>query len=195
MGFHRQEHCRGLPFPSPWDLPDQGIEPTAPALESRFFTTEPPWEGLSPLSCQSLYEARKQLGIIKHFSVPGGASSKERTCQCRRYEMRVQSLGWVDSLEKGRTTHSDVLAWKIPWTEEPGQLQSMGSQRLGHDWNDLAFSPLPLLLFSIFKLSENLIIGPQTPPFKLPVKAWTSLRTRIKLWNAFGKSLCRDFDS
>ena len=47
--------------------------------------------------------------------------------------MRVQSLGWEDPLEKGRTTHSGVLAWKIPWTEEPGQLQSMGSQRLGHD--------------------------------------------------------------
>ena len=64
---------------------------------------------------------------------PGGASDKEPIRQCRRYEMRVQSLGWVDSLEKGRTTHSDVLSWKIPWTEEPGQLQSMGSQRLGHD--------------------------------------------------------------
>ena len=42
------------------------------------------------------------------------------------------------SLEEGMATHSSVLAWRIPWTEEPGGLQSMGSQRFGHDWNDLA---------------------------------------------------------
>ena len=45
----------------------------------------------------------------------------------------VQSLGWEDSLEKGKATHSSILAWKIPWTEEPCRLQSMGSQRVGHD--------------------------------------------------------------
>ena len=45
----------------------------------------------------------------------------------------VQSLGWEDSLEKGMATHSSILAWRIPWTEEPGKLQSMGSQRLGHN--------------------------------------------------------------
>jgi len=43
-------------------------------------------------------------------------------------EIQVQSLGWEDSLEKGMTTHSSILAWRIPWTEEPGRLQSMGSQ-------------------------------------------------------------------
>ena len=48
-------------------------------------------------------------------------------------EMQVQSLGWEDPLEEGLTTHSSVLAWRIPWTEEPGKLQSMGSQRVGHD--------------------------------------------------------------
>ena len=48
-------------------------------------------------------------------------------------EIQVQSLGWEDSLEKGITTHSRILAWRIPWTEEPGRLQSMGSQRVGHD--------------------------------------------------------------
>ena len=48
-------------------------------------------------------------------------------------ETRVQSLGWEDPLEKGMATHSSSLAWKIPWTEEPGGLQSMGSQRVGHD--------------------------------------------------------------
>ena len=45
----------------------------------------------------------------------------------------VQSLGWEDLLEKEMATHSNILAWRIPWTEEPGGLQSMGSQRVGHD--------------------------------------------------------------
>ena len=46
----------------------------------------------------------------------------------------VQSLGWEDSLEKAMATHSSTLAWKIPWAEDRSRLQSMGSQRVGHDW-------------------------------------------------------------
>ena len=45
----------------------------------------------------------------------------------------VQSLGWEDPLEKGLATHSSILAWEIPWAEEPGGLQSMGSQRVRHN--------------------------------------------------------------
>ena len=48
-------------------------------------------------------------------------------------ETQVRSLGWEDMLEKGMATHSSTLAWKIPWMEEPGKLQSMGSERVGHD--------------------------------------------------------------
>ena len=48
-------------------------------------------------------------------------------------ETRVQSLGWEDPLEKEMATHSSILAWRIPWTEEPGRLQSTGSQRVGHN--------------------------------------------------------------
>ena len=48
-------------------------------------------------------------------------------------DMRVQSLGWEDPLGEGTATHSSILAWRIPWTEEPGGLQSMGLQRVGHD--------------------------------------------------------------
>ena len=48
-------------------------------------------------------------------------------------EMWVRPLGWEDTLEKEMVTHSSILAWKISWTEEPGGLQSMGSQRVGHD--------------------------------------------------------------
>ena len=49
------------------------------------------------------------------------------------WESWVQSLGWEDPLEKEMATHSIILAWRIPWTEEPGGLQSTGSQRVGHD--------------------------------------------------------------
>ena len=49
------------------------------------------------------------------------------------WETWVQSLGWEDLLEKGMAPHSNILAWRIPWTEKPGRLQSIGSQRIGHD--------------------------------------------------------------
>ena len=48
-------------------------------------------------------------------------------------ETWVQSLGWEDPLEEELATHSSILTWKIPWTEEPGGLQSMESQKIGHD--------------------------------------------------------------
>ena len=51
----------------------------------------------------------------------------------RMLETQVQSLGQEDPLEKEMANHSSTVAWKIPWTEEPGRLQSMGSQRVGHD--------------------------------------------------------------
>ena len=51
-------------------------------------------------------------------------------------ETWVQSLGWEDPLEEGMATHSSILAWEIPWTEEPNGLQSTGSQRVEHNWSD-----------------------------------------------------------
>ena len=49
-------------------------------------------------------------------------------------ESCVRSLGWEDPLEKEMATHSSILTWRIPWTEKPGRIKSMGSQRVGHDW-------------------------------------------------------------
>ena len=49
------------------------------------------------------------------------------------WETQLRSLGGEDTLEKEMATHSNILAWRIPWMEEPGRLQSMGSQRVGHD--------------------------------------------------------------
>ena len=58
---------------------------------------------------------------------PGGSDVKAVR------ETWVRSLGWEDSLEKELAPHSSTLAWKIPWTEKPGRLQSVGSLRVGHD--------------------------------------------------------------
>ena len=61
-------------------------------------------------------------------------------------ETRVWFLGWEDPLEKEMATHSSTLAWKIPWTEEPGRLQSMGSRKVGHDWATSLSLSLDLVL-------------------------------------------------
>ena len=65
---------------------------------------------------------------------PGGANGKEPAYQCRRYKRCVvQFLGQGDPLEEDMASYSSILAWRIPWTEEPGRLQSIGLQRVGHD--------------------------------------------------------------
>ena len=74
--------------------------------------------------CNNLYSSNDRASLVaqqlKHL--PG------------MRETRVQSLGWEDPLEKEMATHSSTLAWRIPWMEEPGRLQSMGLQRVRHDW-------------------------------------------------------------
>ena len=64
------------------------------------------------------------------WGFPGGSDVKNLPAI---QETWVQSLGQEDLLEKEMATHSSILAWRIPWTEEPGRLQSMGLQRVGHD--------------------------------------------------------------
>ena len=77
--------------------------------------------------------------------------------------MQAWSLGWEDPLEEGMATHSSILAWRVPWTEEPGWLQPMGSQRVRHDWNNLVrvhththTHTHPQVLGKSFTLSEAL---------------------------------------
>ena len=64
------------------------------------------------------------------WGFPGGSDVKNQPAM---QETWVQSLAQEDPLEKGMATHSSILAWRIPWTEEPGRLQSIGSQRVRHD--------------------------------------------------------------
>ena len=71
-------------------------------------------------------------------------------------ETQVWSLGWEDPLEKRVATLSSILAWKIPWTEEPGRLQSMESQKVGHNWvTDFHLSALVMLLFTMAKINAH----------------------------------------
>ena len=67
---------------------------------------------------------------MQHEGFPGGSEVKVSACNT---ETRVQSLGWEDLLEKEMATYSSILAWRSPWMEEPGGLQSMGSQSMGHN--------------------------------------------------------------
>ena len=64
---------------------------------------------------------------------PSGSVVKTLPAMQELQEARVQSLDWEDPLEEDIATHSSILAWEIPWTEEPGRLQSMGSQRVEHN--------------------------------------------------------------
>ena len=75
------------------------------------------------------------VDLLLILGLPWWLSSKESACQFLPVqEMRVRSLDWLDPLEEEMATHSSILAWKIPWTENPGGLQSMGSHRVEHDW-------------------------------------------------------------
>ena len=62
----------------------------------------------------------KQRPAKQQKGFPGGSDGKESSCNAR-------NLGWEDPLEEGMATHSSIFAWRIPWTEEPGEMQSMGS--------------------------------------------------------------------
>ena len=72
------------------------------------------------------------------YRLPSGSVAKNLSATQEPPEIQVQSLGREDPLWEEMATHSSILAWRIPWTEEPSRLQSIGSQRVGHNWNDLA---------------------------------------------------------
>ena len=74
------------------------------------------------------------MGLVSAFTRRGASLVAQMVKSLpSMQETQVQSLGWKDSLEEGMATHSSILARRIPWTEEPGRLQSMGSHRVGHD--------------------------------------------------------------
>ena len=82
--------------------------------------------------------------LLWHWVETGGSEDKEATW--------VQSLGREDPLEKGMAIHFSILAWRVPWTEEPGELQSIGSQRVRHEWSDLTKQS------TLYPKSESLVL-------------------------------------
>ena len=80
------------------------------------------------------------------YGLPQWLSSIESTCMQEIQETWVWSLGQEDPLEKGMVTHSSILAWRIPWTEEPHRLQFMGSQRVGHSGATKTFTNIYIYL-------------------------------------------------
>ena len=85
----------------------------------------------SPRRRRESERERTQENIWRNNSWKLTLHGKESACNAETW---VRSLGWEDPLEEEMATHSSILAWRIPWTEEPGGLQSMGSQRVRHDW-------------------------------------------------------------
>ena len=90
--------------------------------------------------------------------------------------MQVWSLGWEDPLDEGKKTHSNIRAWRIPWTEEPGRSQSTGSQKVRLDWSDLAHM-YGVLGFAMQQWEMTIILDISaiitSPPY------WASLPTPI----------------
>ena len=78
-------------------------------------------------------ECQPKAGVRERYEGRRGFPSVSAVKNLPAMQMWVRSLDWEDPLEKGMAAHSSILAWRIPWTEEHGGLQSMGSQRVGHD--------------------------------------------------------------
>ena len=98
-------------------------------------------------------------------------------------ETWVRSLGREDPLEKAMATHSSILAWKIPWMEEPGRLQSMGSQRVRHDWaTSLFWGVTPDTSFFCLKLISCLLSPSDEPLSKCHVNFEESTFNSMLAW-------------
>ena len=159
IGFSRQEYWSGLPFPSPGDLPDPRVKPTSAVFltgqvsDESFVQRGLPWW---------LSGEESAFQSISFRLVPPGFPVAQRLKHLPpMWETWIRSPGQEDPLEKEMVTHSSILAWRIPWTEKPGRLQSTGSQRVGHDWLDKAVimiekrnSTIFLLLIQVFNVPQ-----------------------------------------
>ena len=108
-------------------------------------------------------------------------------------ETWVWSLGWEDALEKGMATYPSLLAWRTPWIGQPGRIQSLGSQRVGHDWatNTFTFKYLPYLRWKFLEIFFSLSYSQPCPENTLKIHIhWISIFLRcIKLIELFPSSL------
>ena len=105
------------------------------------FSKQEYWSGVDPFLLIGLNWASLVAQMVKHLPI--------------MRETQIQSLGREDPLEKEMATHASTLTWKIPWTEEPGRLQSIGSQRVGHYWLTSLHFLLMEAIFSFVFLNHN----------------------------------------
>ena len=145
MEFSRQEYWSRLPFPTPEDLPDPGLN-------------------------QCLLSWQETSSLLHHL-----AQTVKNLPAMR--ETWVRSLGQEDPLEKGMATHSSILAWRIPCTEETGRLQSMGLQRVGHHWSTFTFTFT--LHFNLLSWSPS--CNPTMAAVLSPVYSTVKLQSKIGL--------------
>ena len=136
MQTSRQEYWSELPFPSPGNLPNPGIEPGSPTWQEDSL--------LVKLNGRTQYSFKPTL-LIGH----GVARS-------RTWLSDFTFTFHFHALEKEMAIHSSVLAWRIPGTGEPGGLLSMGSHRVRHDWSNLAAAAAPSFLDLISLLIKHL---------------------------------------
>ena len=123
-------------FATPWTVAYQDPQ-------SMGFSRQEYWSGLPFPSPMIVYKTRQfSIAIL----LPRASLVAQTVRNPAMWETLVRSLGWEDSLEKGTATHSSILAWRIPWTEEPGRLQYMGSQRAGQDWETFTITPQMVLV-------------------------------------------------
>ena len=147
LGFSRQEHWSGLPFPSPMHESEKWkwscfsrvrlfATPWTVAFQaplSMGFSTQEYWSGEPLPSPLSHWGSPNKAVSTQQKGFPSGSVVKNPPAMQELQEAWVWFLAQKDSLEEGMATHCSILAWRIPWTEEPGGLQSIGWQRVGHD--------------------------------------------------------------
>ena len=96
--------------------------------------------------------------MCSYYGASPVAQCKESTCNAGTTETWVRSLGWQHPPEVGMATHSSVLTWRIPCTEEPGGLLSMGSQRIRDDWSGLASMQAPIIFYSVYIFAQDVFL-------------------------------------
>ena len=113
-------------------------------------------------SCISFLRAAWNIHVYIYVGFPGGSAVKNPPAM---QETRVWSLGQEDALEKEMAIHFSILALKIPWTEEPGGLQSIASQRVRQDWGNLAHAVCKLVSLNTFFWGRTLRVVHLLPIF------------------------------
>ena len=137
-----------IPSHHSWISLVRACECTCMCVCAKFWTILPPTQGCVSTTTDTIPNRSNDCPVALLYSHPL-PSYREKTfihVSLKKLFDLLESHVYV-FLEEGMATHSSILAWRIPWTEEPGGLQFMGSQRVGHDWSDLACTHTCIIIF------------------------------------------------